>query len=119
VSVAEDPGDHAERRGDREGVHHDRLHRQDQRPERDEEQHEHHQDDDRAHPGEVRADGVDQVDGLRAQASHQRATALDVDLSQVPDECLRPLGLVAARPGHADQHVVAVLRDRARRGTAT
>ena len=42
VALGEDPGDHAERRGDREQVHHDRLDRQHQRAEGQEQQHQHH-----------------------------------------------------------------------------
>ena len=55
VALLEDPGHDPEGRGDRDGVHHDRLERQHHGAEGQEQQHQHHADHDQAHPRQVAA----------------------------------------------------------------
>ena len=75
VPVLEDPGDDAEGRGDRNSVHRHRLERQHERAERQEQQHQHHADHDQAHPGQVVADRVDQVDGVGGEPADEDLAA--------------------------------------------
>ncbi|CAB4726599.1 unannotated protein [freshwater metagenome] len=106
VAVAEDPRDHAERRGEGEQVHRDRLHRQHERTEGQEQQHQHHRDDDQPHPGQVRSDRGDQVDGVGRETTDQGAALSRIDLPEVSHDLLGALGLAVAVPDRAQQRRV-------------
>ena len=117
VALLEPPDQDAERRRQRQHVHHDRLERQHDRPERQEEQHEGHDDDVAERPGQAVADPVQQVDQAGGLPRHRTSSAVATPRSRrEPARRSRSAGRRRTwRPRVGERDHCGVARDRRHR----
>ena len=119
VPVLEDPGHHAKHGPQRQDVHHDRLHRQDQRAEREEHQPERRQDDGQRHPRQGLPEAgqlVGQRGGLPAGVG--RGAGGRGDVADLPGDSAGLRRVEAGAVGHVDPGDVAVDARELRAGDA-